>query len=90
MHGFRLSYGVSLINGSFTNVSSDKLYMTSNEKFEYNTEWFLGFQFKYSTGRIKKAPVVLFNVDKGNGWADAYWVYFYSFNWEASIIGYRP
>ena len=42
------------------------------KNFEYNTEWFLGFQFKYSTGRIKKAPVVLFIVDKRNGWADAY------------------
>ena len=33
LYGFRLSYDVSLINGSFTNVSGDKLHMTYNEKF---------------------------------------------------------
>lgn len=90
LHDLRPSYNVSLTNGSLANVSSDKLYMTSNENFEDNTEWLLGFQPEYGTGKIKRAPAVLFIVDKGNGWVDAYWFYFYPFNGGPFIMGYGP
>lgn len=84
------SYNISSGNGSFVSVDSERLFMTSNEKFDGDTEWLFGFLPEYGTGRIKRAPAVLFIVDKGNGWVDAYWFYFYPFNWGPYIMGYGP
>lgn len=70
-------YSVELENGTWGRVSSEGTYMTSLDDFDKGPDWLLGEQPEYGTGHIKKAPAVLFVVDKGNGWVDAFWFYFY-------------
>lgn len=70
-------YSVELENGTWGRVSSEGTYMTSLDDFDKDPDWLLGEQPEYGTGHIKKAPAVLFVVDKGNGWVDAFWFYFY-------------
>ena len=41
-------------------------------------------------GEIKDAPATLIVVDKGNGWVDAFWFYFYSFNLGPYVMGQGP
>lgn len=53
----------------------------------------------YITGRVNQprlsdgyvdAPTPVVVVDKGNGWVDAYWFYFYSFNLGPFVMGHGP
>lgn len=68
------------------------LYMTSNEDFDTDPEWITGSKNKPSlvNGEIKNAPATLIVVDKGNGWVDAFWFYFYSFNLGPFVMGSGP
>ncbi|EGV64733.1 Vacuolar protein sorting-associated protein 62 [Yamadazyma tenuis] len=67
-------------------------FLTSNSDFDSDPEWITGIKNKPSlaTGEIKDAPAVLIVVDKGNGWVDAYWFYFYSFNLGPFVMGSGP
>ena len=58
------------------------LFLTSNSDFDKDPDWITGVKNKPSliNGEIKNAPATLIVVDKGFGWVDAYWFYFYSFN----------
>lgn len=80
-------YSVESQNGTYDRISSEGTYMTSLDDFDKDPKWLLGEQPEYGTGHIKKAPAVLFVVDKGNGWVDAFWFYFYPFNWGPYIMG---
>lgn len=68
------------------------LFLTSNSDFDTDPDWITGIKNKPSltTGEIKDAPVTLLVVDKGNGWVDAYWFYFYSFNLGPFVMGNGP
>ncbi|CCC70142.1 hypothetical protein NCAS_0E00720 [Naumovozyma castellii] len=77
-------------NESVTLQPNSSSFMTSNTDFAKDPKWVLGEQPEYGTGLIKSAPAVLIIVDKGNGWVDAYWFYFYPFNWGPYIMGYGP
>ena len=71
---------------------SKHLYMTSNEDFDVDPDWITGVHNKPNliTGEIKNAPAILIVVDKGNGWVDAFWFYFYSFNLGPFVMGQGP
>ena len=71
-------------------ISSRGLFLTSNEDFSKDPSWLHGYRPDYGTGRIKKGPAVLIVMDKGNGWVDAFWFYFYPFNLGPYIMGYGP
>lgn len=68
------------------------LYLTANEDFNTDPEWITGSKNKPSlvTGEIKHAPAALIVVDKGNGWVDSFWFYFYSFNLGPYVMGSGP
>lgn len=68
------------------------LYLTSNEDFDTDPEWITGSKNKPSlvNGETKNAPATLIVVDKGNGWVDAFWFYFYSFNLGPFVMGSGP
>lgn len=68
------------------------MFMTSNSDFDADPDWITGIKNKPSlvNGEIKDAPAVLIVVDKGNGWVDAYWFYFYSFNLGPFVMGNGP
>ncbi|GME89822.1 unnamed protein product [Ambrosiozyma monospora] len=71
---------------------SNKVYMTSNEDFDKDPDWLTGLKNRPNlyTGEIKDAPATLIVVDKGNGWVDSYWFYFYSFNLGPFVMGFGP
>ena len=71
---------------------SKKVYLTSNTDFTLDPEWITGSKNKplVIDGEIKDAPATLIVVDKGNGWVDSFWFYFYSFNLGPFVLGSGP
>ncbi|KAG7663669.1 VPS62 [[Candida] subhashii] len=71
---------------------SQDIYLSSLQDFTKNPEWITGLKNKPNlvNGEIKDAPATLIVVDKGNGWIDAYWFYFYSFNLGPFVMGQGP
>lgn len=68
------------------------VFMTANEDFDSDPDWITGVKNQPSLvdGSIKDAPATLIVVDKGNGWVDAFWFYFYSFNLGPFVLGNGP
>ncbi|KAH7584962.1 uncharacterized protein GVI51_I10087 [Nakaseomyces glabratus] len=77
-------------DGASYEVDSEDIFMTSIDDFDKDPGWMKGFKPKYGTGYAAQAPALVFVVDKGNGWVDAFWFYFYPFNWGPFIMGYGP
>lgn len=73
-------------------TTNEKLYMEANTDFTSDPEWITGYKNKPSiaTGEIKDAPATVIVVDKGNGWVDSYWFYFYLFNLGPFVMGNGP
>lgn len=78
--------------GQDPDMQQEELFMTSDHEFDDDPEWLTGKHNRpnLSTGKINNAPSVLIVVDKGNGWVDAYWFYFYSFNLGPFVMGKGP
>ncbi|KAG0681266.1 Vacuolar protein sorting-associated protein 62 [Pichia californica] len=68
------------------------VFLSSLSDFDTDPEWITGKHNKpnYYNGEIKNAPATLIVTDKGNGWVDAYWFYFYSFNLGPFVMGFGP
>lgn len=68
------------------------IYLTANEDFDKDPDWITGLKNKpsLSNGEIRDAPATLIVVDKGHGWVDAFWFYFYSFNLGPFVMGSGP
>ncbi len=68
------------------------LYLTANSDFNADPDWITGKLNKprITDGFIENAPATLLVVDKGNGWVDSYWFYFYSFNLGPFVMGGGP
>lgn len=90
LNDLKSHYAYKLLNGSSVRIPSDQVYMSSLNDFDKDPRWLLGYPPEYGTGHIKNAPAVLFIADKGNGWVDAFWFYFYPFNLGAFVMGYGP
>lgn len=71
---------------------SRHVYMSTDEDFDADPYWITGLTNKPSllTGKIKDAPATIIVVDKGNGWVDAFYFYFYSFNLGPFVMGSGP
>lgn len=80
--------------GDLSKYVTDKemVYMTSNEDFDKDPDWLTGIKNipNYYNGEIQDAPATLIVVDKGNGWVDSFWFYFYSFNMGPYVMGFGP
>ncbi|GME89638.1 unnamed protein product [[Candida] boidinii] len=75
------------------NKAPDKLvYLTSNKDVDKDPEFITGKKNipRIIDGKIVNAPAVLIVMDKGNGWVDSYWFYFYSFNLGPFVMGCGP
>ncbi|CAH2353297.1 vacuolar protein sorting-associated protein 62 [[Candida] railenensis] len=75
------------------NLPKDKdIFLTSNDDFSKDPEWITGSKNKPSLvdGEIPHAPATLIVVDKGNGWVDSFWFYFYAFNLGPFVSGAGP
>lgn len=91
----------TVIPGTEENMTLEKLgdmpslpdiYMTANSDFDADPEWITGSKNSpdLNNGEIRDAPATLLIVDKGNGWVDAFWFYFYSFNLGPFVMGNGP
>lgn len=85
-----LSHISSIKNGK--RLKEDKIFMTALTDFSTDPYWITGEHNlpNYYNGQIADAPATLVVVDKGNGWVDAYWFYFYSFNLGPFVMGLGP
>lgn len=63
--------------------NNHELYMTAIDEFSNDPDWLLGTK---PDSKGLSDPATLIVVDKGNGWVDAYWFYFYSFNLGPKIF----
>lgn len=72
--------------------NSDDVYLTLLTDFDADPDWITGKHNHPSLidGLIKEAPATLVVVDKGNGWVDAFWFYFYLFNLGPYVMGAGP
>lgn len=75
-----------------TDAGFDDIYLTALTDFDSDPEWITGVNNipDLETGRIADAPATLIVVDKGDGWVDAFWFYFYSFNLGPFVMGGGP
>jgi hypothetical protein len=73
-------------------TEEEKVFLSALTDFDTDPEFITGKLNKpnYYTGEIENAPAVLIVTDKGNGWVDAYWFYFYSFNLGPFVMGFGP
>lgn len=89
--GFEESIDITQLS-RLRRLEEDLVYLTANSDFDADPYWITGVNNKprYSNGEIPQAPATLIVVDKGNGWVDAYWFYFYSFNLGPYVMGIGP
>ena len=73
-------------------TKEELVFLSSLEDFDTDPDWLTGKYNKpnFYNGEIKNAPATLIVTDKGNGWVDAYWFYFYSFNLGPFVMGFGP
>ncbi|VVT52070.1 uncharacterized protein SAPINGB_P003307 [Magnusiomyces paraingens] len=75
-----------------TNTAPEDIYLTALSNFDSDPNWITGVKNipDIETGLLKNAPATLIVVDKGEGWVDAFWFYFYSFNLGPFVMGGGP
>lgn len=73
-------------------VPPEEIFLTSLKNFDSDPNWITGVKNipDIETGLLPNAPAVLIVVDKGKGWVDAFWFYFYSFNLGPFVMGGGP
>ncbi|KAK9237793.1 hypothetical protein V1525DRAFT_402942 [Lipomyces kononenkoae] len=69
----------------------EDVFLTSTSDFDVDPDWITGIgnQPDIETGR-NPAPAILIVFDKGNGWVDSFWFYFYAFNLGPFVMGGGP
>ena len=69
-----------------------EIFLTSLTDFDKDPDWITGVHNEPSLidGKIANAPATVIVVDKGNGWVDVFWFYFYSFNLGPFVMGAGP
>lgn len=67
--------------------NGDDVYLTSIADVTTNPAWLNGIQpdANGGTGNDKTCAVII--VDKGNGVIDAFYMYFWAFNWGGVVLG---
>ncbi|KAK9448243.1 uncharacterized protein V1518DRAFT_307646 [Limtongia smithiae] len=69
----------------------ENVFLTSRTDFDVDPDWITGRGNlpDIVTGR-NPAPAVLIVADKGDGWVDSFWFYFYPFNLGPFVMGGGP
>lgn len=72
--------------------TTNEVFLTSLSDFDSDPDWITGVKNvpEIESGKIKHAPATLIVVDKGGGYVDAFWFYFYSFNLGPFVMGAGP
>ncbi|KAK9470094.1 uncharacterized protein V1510DRAFT_370976 [Dipodascopsis tothii] len=67
------------------------VFLTSDSDFDVDPDWITGARNRIDveSGRCD-APAILIVYDKGDGWVDSFWFYFYSFNLGPFVMGGGP
>ena len=77
-------------NGTKQYIPSSETFLTCLDDFTKDPSWIFGNKPSFDTGYIKNSPSLLIVVDKGNGWVDAFWFYFYAFNQGPFVMSSGP
>lgn len=77
---------LNLDNLDSLNSFGDDVYLTSKEDITTNPAWLAGVKPTDSgkTEDVMTAAVIV--VDKGNGTVDAFYMYFYAYNWGGIVL----
>lgn len=68
-------------------LGSSEIYLTSRTDITTNPSWLYGVK-PDSTGKIVGAtPCVIIVNDHGDGTVDAFYMYFYAYNWGGKVLG---
>ena len=70
------------------NQDADTVFLTSNDDVTQNPNWIKGTK-PDATGKTNGATTAAIIVnDKGNGNVDAFYMYFYAYNWGGEVLGF--
>ncbi|KAH8712234.1 hypothetical protein GQ44DRAFT_762697 [Phaeosphaeriaceae sp. PMI808] len=77
---------IDQLNAVGTNGGRD-VYLTSNNDITTNPKWLEGIQVDSNGGTGDEKTGVIVVVDKGEGIVDAFYFYFFAFNWGGIVLG---
>lgn len=64
------------------------VYLTSNDDITTNPDWIKGVK-PDSNGKTEGITAAVIVNDKGNGNVDAFYMYFYTYNWGGLVLGWN-
>ncbi|KAK7207264.1 hypothetical protein BZA70DRAFT_8111 [Myxozyma melibiosi] len=69
----------------------ENVFLTSTDDFDVDPDWITGRGNlpDIETGEVP-VPAILIVFDKGDGWVDSFWFYFYAFNLGPFVMGGGP
>lgn len=73
------------LNSSLSSFNGGDLYLTSDVDPTTNPAYLNGVKPNPSTGSAKSTAIII--NDKGNGQVDAFYMYFYAFNYGTTVLG---
>ncbi|KAF2244957.1 hypothetical protein BU26DRAFT_568938 [Trematosphaeria pertusa] len=73
------------LNNVGSNSGSD-VYLTSHVDITTNPKWLEGVKIDGNGGTAQEKTCVIIVVDKGNGTVDAFYMYFFAFNWGGVVL----
>lgn len=68
------------------NQLSSDVYLTSKDDITTNPQWLKGVR-PDGNGKMDGSSVAVIVNDKGNGNVDAFYMFFYSYNWGGEVLG---
>lgn len=68
-------------------IKDEDVFLTAKEDWLNDPDWIIG-SAPDADGLASGAPATLIVMDKGNGWVDAYWFYYYPFNEGPPILDF--
>jgi hypothetical protein len=78
-------FNLDKLNG-FTKFGTN-VFLTSKDDVSTHPSWLRGIQ-PDATGRIRDAKTgCVIIADRGNGIVDAFWMFFYAYNWGGMVLG---
>lgn len=77
---------LNLDNLDSLNAFGDEIYLTSKEDITTNPAWLAGVKPTCSGKTEDAITTTVIVVDKGNGTVDAYYMYFYAYNWGGIVL----
>ncbi|KAF2757580.1 hypothetical protein EJ05DRAFT_511370 [Pseudovirgaria hyperparasitica] len=73
---------------TLNNLGGENVYLTSNEDVTKNPTWLNGITPNANGETENGKTSVILTIDRGNNQLDAYYFYYYAFNWGGLVLGH--